>query len=182
MKLFIKEQPTLQQGTALPTARNFRRYSKVGRWLCLLPLFLLSCSGSDSDSEVVDPVAPAQQEIAPGNDARPAWQAPTYTAFEQTMSVSLLMQRELETYVTQQDLLCATVGDEVRGLTAPTIEEGLVFFPLTVAGRGKGESITLSYYCDRLHRIFSIPWTTFDASMAPMGEDGIYRPKFVSTN
>lgn len=96
------------------------------------------------------------------------------------MSVSLLMQRELEPYVTAQDLLCATIGNEVRGLTAPTIEEGLIFFPLTVAANGGGETVSLSYYCERLHRIFTIPWTTFDASVAPMGEDGIYRPQFVT--
>ena len=98
------------------------------------------------------------------------------------MSISLLMQRELEPYVTTNDLLCAIIGDEVRGLTAPTIEEGLIFFPLTVAANGKGESIKLSYYCERLHRIFTIPWTTFDASVVPMGEGGIYRPQFVAVN
>lgn len=150
---------------------------KIGRWLCLLlPLVFLSCSGSDEN----DPHSPTPQTIASGNDARPAWQAPQYTSFEQTMSVSLLMQRELEPYVTTQDLLCATIGNEVRGLTAPTVEEGLIFFPLTVAANGKGESITLSYYCERLHRIFTIPWTTFDASVAPMGEGGIYRPQFAA--
>lgn len=154
---------------------------KTRQWLCLclLPLLFLSCSGSD-DNDDNKPSSPTQQEIASGNDARPAWQAPQYTSFEQTMSVSLLMQRELEPYVTAQDLLCATIGNEVRGLTAPTIEEGLIFFPLTVAANGGGETVSLSYYCERLHRIFTIPWTTFDASVAPMGEDGIYRPQFVT--
>lgn len=103
-------------------------------------------------------------------------------AFEQTMSVSLLMQHELEPYVTTQDLICATIGDEVRGLTSPVVEDGLIFFPLTVAANGKGENVKLSYYCERLHRIFTILWTTFDASVAPMGEGGIYRPQFVTIN
>ena len=75
-----------------------------------------------------------------------------------------------------------TSGDEVRGLTSPTVEGDLIFFPLTVAANGKGESIKLSYYCDRLHRIFTIPWTTFDASLDPMGEGDIYRPQFVTIN
>ena len=151
---------------------------KLGQWLCLLPFLFLSCSGSDEN----EPVSPTQQAITSGNDARPAWQAPQYTAFEQTMSISLLMQRELEPYVTQQDLLCATVGNEVRGLTSPTIEGSLIFFPLTVAANGGGETVNLSYYCDRLHRIFTIPWTTFNASVAPMGEGGIYRPQFIAVN
>ena len=151
---------------------------KIGQWLCLLlPLVMLSCSDSDDK----DSPSPSQQTIASGNDARPDWQAPQYT-FEQTMSVSLLMQRELEPYVTSQVLLCATIGDEVRGLTSPTLEGDLIFFPLTVAANGKGESIKLSYYCDRLHRIFTIPWTTFDASLDPMGEGDIYRPQFVTIN
>ena len=151
---------------------------KMGQWLCLLPLLFLSCSGSDDN----EPTPPAQQEITAGTDTRPAWQAPQYTAFEQTMSVSVLMQKELEPYVTQQDLLCATIGNEVRGLTTPTVEDGLIFFPLTVAANGGGEAIHLSYYCDQLHRIFTIPWTTFNASVAPMGEGGIYRPQFVTFN
>lgn len=155
--------------------RYMKQIIKMGHWLCLLSLLFLSCSGSDDN----EPSSPTQQAIVSGSDARPAWQAPQYTAFEQTMSVSVLMQRELEPYVTQQDLLCATIGDEVRGLTTPTVEEGLIFFPLTVAANGKGEMVSLSYYCDRLHRIFTIPWTTFDTSVAPMGEDGIYRPQFV---
>ena len=151
---------------------------KIGQWLCLLlPLVILSCSDSDDK----DSPSPSQQTIASGNDARPDWQAPQYT-FEQTMSVSLLMQRELEPYVTSQDLLCATIGDEVRGLTAPIVEEEGIFFPLIVAANGKGESINLSYYCDRLHRIFTILWTTFDASLDPMGEGDIYRPQFVTIN
>ena len=151
---------------------------KIGQWLCLLlPLVMLSCSDSDDK----DSPSPSQQTIASGNDARPDWQAPQYT-FEQTMSVSLLMQRELEPYVTSQDLLCATIGDEVRGLTSPTVEGDLIFFPLTVAANGKGESIKLSYYCDRVQRIFTIPWTTFDASLDPMGEGDIYRPQFVTIN
>ena len=153
---------------------------KIGQWLCLLlPLVILACSDSDDNDN--DIPSPTQQAIAPGNDVRPDWKAPSYT-FEQTMSVSLLMQRELEPYVTTQDLLCATIGDEVRGLTAPIVEEEGIFFPLIVAANGKGESINLSYYCDRLHRIFTIPWTTFDASLPPMGEGGIYRPQFVAVN
>ena len=38
--------------------------------------------------------------------------------------------------------------------------------------------IFLYYYCDSLHRIYSTEWTDFNASLPPMGEDGIYRPEF----
>ena len=149
---------------------------KMRLWLCLLPLLSLSCSGSDDN----DSTSPSQQTISSGSDARPAWQAPQYTAFEQTMSIQVLMQRELEPYVSSQDLLCATIGDEVRGLTPPSQEDSITFFPLIVAANSGGVSVSLSYYCDRLHRIFTIPWTTFDASVPPMGVGGIYRPQFIA--
>lgn len=149
---------------------------KKSLWLCLLPLLFLSCSNSDANA----PEPSGQQMIATGTDERPAWQAPQYTAFEQTMSVQVLMQRELQPYVTSQDLLCATIGGEVRGLTAPRQEDSITFFPLIIAANGGGVNVSLSYYCDQLHRIFTIPWTTFDASVAPMGEGGIYRPQFVT--
>ena len=149
---------------------------KMGLWLCLLPLLMISCSDFDEN----EPDSPTQQTITPGTDARPVWQSPQYTAFEQTMSVQVLIQRELEPYVTSQDLLCATIDGEVRGLTAPRQEGSITFFPLIVAANSGGVSVSLSYYCDKLHRIFTIPWTTFDASVAPMGEDGIYRPQFIA--
>ena len=71
--------------------------------------------------------------ITPGTDEKPAWEYPDYDRWEQTMTLQLLMQKELEPYVTSSDLLCATMNDEVRGLTGPTIEEeyGSCFFPLT---------------------------------------------------
>lgn len=147
----------------------------IGVCIALLPFLFLSCSGSDDNEQPII----IQQTIAPGSDARPDWQSPQYAAFEQTMSVQVLMQHELEPYVTTQDLLCATIEGEVRGLTPPTVEDSLIFFPLTVAANGGGEAVNLSYYCDQLHRIFTIQWTTFDASVSPMGEGGIYRPQFI---
>ena len=48
-----------------------------------------------------------------------------------------------------------------------------------MASNEAGRPVTLSYYCDRLKRIFTTPWTDFDASTPPTGEDGIYKPAFV---
>ena len=149
--------------------------ARGGLLLLLSLLLFLSCSSDSDDTNTSD-----QQVIAEGTDERPDWQAPLYTAFEQTMSVQILMQRELEPYVTSEDLLCATIDGEVRGLTPPSQEGTTLFFPLTVASNGGGVTVTLSYYCDKLHRIFTIPWTTFDATTPPMGEGGIYRPQFVT--
>ena len=69
------------------------------------------------------------------------------------------------------------VGDEVRGVAyADTAHGG---FALTIAGNSSTEVITLSYYCDRLHRIFTLKnWTTFDSGIKPMGTGGLYNPRF----
>lgn len=119
--------------------------------------------------------------ITPGTDEKPAWEYPDYDRWEQTMTLQLLMQKELEPYVTSSDLLCATMNDEVRGLTGPTIEEeyGSRFFPLTIGGDGAEARIFLHYYCDSLHRIFSIDWADFNTSVVPMGDNAFYRPVFV---
>ena len=109
-----------------------------------------------------------------GNDARPDWEAPNYDNWEQTMSVRILPQKKLEPYVTEGDLLCAMM----RGLTEPVFEPDMIFFPLTIGADGAEAKIHLYYYCDSLHRIYTTQWTDFNASLPPMGEDGIYRPEF----
>ena len=113
-----------------------------------------------------------------GNDVRPNWEAPNYDNWEQTMSVRILPQQKLEPFVTKNDLLCAMMNNEVRGLTEPVFEPDMTFFPLTVGADGAEAKIYLYYYCDSLHRIYSTVWTDFNASLPPMGEDGIYRPEF----
>jgi len=62
---------------------------------------------------------------------------------------------------------------------APMVPMTVDYFPLVIAGNGNEGAMTLSYYCDRLHRIYSIPnWSTFNPSIAPSGNSGIYRPEF----
>ena len=95
------------------------------------------------------------------------------------MSVDVLLQDTLKQYASEQDLLCATINNEVRGVATAQQMDDLWLFPLTVASNEAGVTIGLSYYCDKLHRIFTINWTQFDASVAPTGTDGIYKPKFV---
>lgn len=119
-----------------------------------------------------------ESSLLAGNDTRPDWEAPNYDNWEQTMSVRILPQKILEPYVTEGDLLCAMMNDEVRGLTEPVFDPDMTFFPLTVGADGAEAKIFLYYYCDSLHRIYSTEWTDFNASLPPMGEDGIYRPEF----
>ena len=95
------------------------------------------------------------------------------------MIVEVQLQDTLARYASAQDLICATIGGEVRGVAEAQQNDGNWVFPLIIASNNAGVAIELSYYCDKLHRIFSIQWTTFDASVAPTGTGGIYQPDFV---
>lgn len=141
--------------------------------LAALAFMAWGCSSDD------DKLESQPTEISAGTDVRPAWQAPNYDLYEQTMVVEVQLQDTLNKYASAQDLLCATIGGEVRGVAAPQEEDGTWLFPLTIAGNDAGVAVGLSYYCDQLHRIFTIDWTTFDASVAPTGTGGIYQPRFL---
>jgi hypothetical protein len=117
--------------------------------------------------------------IPEGTDVRPTWEVPNFDLYEQTMSVDVLLQDTLTKYASEQDIICATINNEVRGVATAQQVDGQWLFPLTVGSNEGGIMVGLSYYCDKLHRIFSIQWTTFDASVAPIGTGGIYQPEFV---
>lgn len=95
------------------------------------------------------------------------------------MIVEVQLQDTLAKYASAQDLMSATIGSEVRGVAEAQQNDGNWVFPLIIASNNAGVATELSYYCDKLHRIFSIQWTTFDASVAPTGTGGIYQPEFV---
>ena len=146
--------------------------------LAALAFMAWGCSSSDDDQ----PNPPVSQSIQEGNDTRPDWlsHAPNYDLFEQTMTtVDVWLQDTLQAYASANDLLCAKVGDEIRGVAQPEQINGLWKFTITVGSNDTEEKIMLYYYCDKLHRIFSIFWMTFDASIKPTGTDGIYQPEFV---
>ena len=132
--------------------------------------------GSDDEPEAT--IVPGY--LNPGTDQRPLnWQAPDYRQFELTMSLQVQLGDTLVNFQSKQDLMCVTINNEVRAVTEPKSTLGEVYFPLTIAGNGGEGAMTLNYYCDRLHRIYTIPnWGTFNPSMAPTGDRGIYRPNF----
>ena len=146
--------------------------------LAALAILAWGCSSDDNDSN--NP--PQSSEIPAGNDARPSWQTPNYDLFEQVMNVEVQLQDTLNPYVSKNDLLCATIGGEVRAVSVPRQVGDVWVAPLTVASNDAGVAVELSYYCEQLHRIFTIAWTKFDASMAPKGTDGIYLPEFIKPN
>ena len=127
-----------------------------------------------------DEVEPTVSYLQTGSDQRPAnWTEPDYSLYGLTMSVQVELGDTLAKYQSSQDLMCATINGEVRAVTAPMETGGEVYFPLSIASNGEDQMVSLHYYCDRLHRIYTIQdWAIFNASAAPTGNNGIYRPCF----
>ena len=149
--------------------------------LALAALALLAWGCSSDDGESATPTPPTPEEttvIEPGTDARPDWVAPNANSYEQNMNVFLTLQDELLPYISANDMICAKIDNEVRGLAFPRQDEGDWLISMIVFSNGAAP-IQLSYYCDKLHRIFTTGWTTFDADVAPTGTGGIYQPEFV---
>ena len=147
--------------------------------LAALALLAWGCSSDDSESTMPTPPTPEETTvIETGSDTRPDWVAPNANAFEQTMNVYLMLQDELQPYISENDMVCAKIDGEVRGVAVPRLDEGDWLISLIVFSNGAAP-IKLLYYCDQLHRIFTIDWATFDASVPPTGTGGIYQPKFV---
>lgn len=146
--------------------------------IAALTLVVGSCK---SDSDEVP--TPNQQEtpayLAQGSDARPNWTFADNGRFELRMSVQVELGDELADYQSSGDLMCATIGGEIRTVASPAETGGVIYYPLIIFDNGTGGMVSLSYYCDRLHRIYTITdWAAFNASAAPSGNSGIYRPCF----
>lgn len=144
--------------------------------------FVVGSCNSDDDSNgsvILPPSSSVPDYLKEGTDARPYWVAPDDRLFESMMSLQVQLGDTLVNYQSANDLICATIDDEVRAVTGPQTTAGEVYYPLSIYSDGRAVTIALRYYCDRLHRIYTITnWATFDPSCAPLGDDGIYRPKF----
>ncbi len=156
--------------------------------LCLL-LVLTACSSSD-DEGITEQPQPAEQTdsnlseaLKPGSDQRPNWAEPDYSSFEFVMSIQVQLGDTLAAYQSDADLMCATIDGEVRAVSSLFRTEEEPYFSLSIASNGSNSSIGLSYYCDKLHRIYTIKdWAVFNPSAAPAGDNGIYRPKFIDNS
>ena len=132
--------------------------------------------GSCGDEEIT----PAS--LLKGSDVRPTtWTVPDYSLYGLTMSVQVELGDTLASYQSSQDLMCATINGEIRAVTKPMVNGVSTYYPLSIAGNGEEQVVSLHYYCDRLHRIYTISnWALFNASAAPTGDSGIYRPCFTT--
>lgn len=138
--------------------------------------------GSDNDDES-EPVDKKETELlTPGNAVRPTWTDPDYFSYELTMAVQFRLQEVLEGYVSDNDLLCAIISDEVRAVSGPEYIEGQIYFPLVIAANSKDSMVSIAYYCDKLKRIYTIDsWHLFDTSLPPLDNEQPYLLEFITT-
>ena len=152
----------------------------AGMALCAILLFGTSCSSSDNDE--------AQKEMSgvPVSE-RPDWNQTEidYTRYDNEMPVVIGVQSELAQYASEKDMMRATIGGETRAWSAQPLEwettDGTDSrkFALSIAGNAGDGAITLEYYCDQLHRIFTVSnWRNYDASTSPTEGGQPYVPMF----
>ncbi len=109
----------------------------------------------------------------------PTWTPPNYDDYEQTMTIEIQLQDKLQSSASEQDLLCAMINNEVRGLTEPKWVDGKWVFILTVGANSTGEPVSLSYYCSKRKAIYTIGWMQFDPTTPPTGSGVLYQPLFL---
>ena len=150
--------------------------------VALVATLLLTACSSDGDNTPTPPTPPTPEKTEPaeGTDLRPTWQAPDYSAFEgMTMVVQIGIQEELQPYVSANDLMCAQLKGEVRALGTLHETAGQYYFPLSILGNSSEGAVTLKYYCDKLHRIFTVEgWKKFDSTILPTQGGEPYEVKF----
>lgn len=125
----------------------------------------------EPDPEPADPMEEhIKQLTAPGTDERPSWTMDNslYDQYELTMSLQVTPQKFLSEYISDDDLVCAMIGGEVRALTGAEKTDGIYYFPLVVASNGNEGFVSISYYCSALKRIYTAQnWSQFNADITP---------------
>lgn len=122
--------------------------------------------------------------LTQGNEARPTWSTPSdmYQIFEFTMAVQVTLQDKMLPYASDDDLMCATIGDEVRATTTLQRTGSEVYFPLIIAGSSGSGKVSLQYYCAQLHRIYTLEdWMPFTPGISPTQNGKPYVVEFIPT-
>ena len=140
--------------------------------LTALAFVAWGCSSDDDDN--------SKESSGKFQKTTPAWVAPNYDDYEQLMTVEIQLQDKLQSIASEADLLCATIDNEVRGLAQPQLVNGQWVFGLTVGANRKGEPVSLSYYCSKRKRIYTIGWVQFDDDTPYMGTGSLYQPVFIN--
>ena len=142
-------------------------------------LLLGACSSDDDDNQQNQ----NGSTLTEGTDARPSWvvSSDASSMDEWPMSVQIGVQSELLPYVSNADLMCAMLKDEVRAVSGLKETGGQYYFMLPIQGNSGEGLVTLKYYCDKLHRIFTVSdWKEFDSTIQPTDQGTPYVVPFVT--
>ncbi len=149
--------------------------------LAALALMAWGCSSDKEDPAPEPTPSLTETSLAAGTDERPSWPAVNFDLYEHNMYVEIQLQDTLTAYASENDLIGASIGDQIQGVAQPLSVDGKWIFPLFIGSRDTGVYITLLYYCDKLHRIFTkTEWSLFDSDLAPTGNDELHIPLFVN--
>jgi hypothetical protein len=130
--------------------------------------------------------APQWQIDWSGNEARPDWQEPDGSLFENWTVMLVKIEEALHPYVSADDLLAIFVGDELRGLASPSVdvstdEVDATQFLLKVYGNenlGDEVVLTMKYYNAQLRQLFSLSETISLDEDILLGFDEDFIPPF----
>lgn len=142
-------------------------------------LLLGACSSSDDDESKEN--NGASMTPKEGTDVRPSWVGTTDPRLldEWPMSVQIGIQSVLLPYVSDDDLMCAMLNGEVRAVSGRRETGGQCYFMLPILGDSGEGFVTLKYYCDKLHRIFTVTdWKEFDSTIQPTDQGTPYEVPF----
>lgn len=140
-------------------------------------LLLGACSSDDDDNQQNQ----NGSTLTEGTDVRPSWVVSSAASSmdDWPMSVQIGVQSELLPYVSNADLMCAILKDEVRAVSDLKETGGQYYFMLPIQGNSGEGLVTLKYYCDKLHRIFTVSdWKEFDSTIQPTDQGTPYEVQF----
>ena len=152
------------------------------KYLCGLCLLCVVCVSCGDDNELRDPYKQYKDYLSKGNETRPEWEEREglYTEYESTMSVQIQLQNILLPYLSDEDLMCAVIDDDVRAVASPAHTGGQIYFPLVIAGNSSDGEVCLHYYCKKLQRTYIIEdWMPFTPGLSPLDNGEPYKPKFI---
>lgn len=154
---------------------------KIMAGVAFTTTLLIGVASCSNDSDDPQPDENTSSYLKEGNDVRPSWTTPDnlYKDFEFTMSVQVIPQDELLPYLSDDDLMCAVINDEMRAVANMQRTGGEPYFPLLIAGNSASGSVTLKYFCSKLKRIYTISdWMEFTPGISPMKDGKPYSIKF----
>lgn len=121
-----------------------------------------------------------------GKETAPNWTEPDPGKYESWMILMVTLEPELAAYISEDDMMAAFIGDEIRALSHPAIVKGVspnVTFILKIFGNETADKVLkmkLSYYCSNLHQTFTLYGEESFVAEFVYGVDETYMPSLTS--